>query len=79
MSRKLNRSVKGAKKVALPNELIFRHYIEARKPKALNPQWVFWMLAMLYDVNEKKKQFNTEFLKDHPHAQTEPEMEASET
>lgn len=58
-----------------PNEWILRDYIERKGAKALNPQWVFWMLRMLYDARRQKRCFDAAFLKQHPESKHEPEME----
>jgi len=58
-----------------PNEVIFRDYIERRAPKSLNPQWVFWMLAMLYEANQHKQAITDVFLKAHSLAKQEPPIE----
>jgi len=61
-----------------PNELIFRHHIERINPKAINPNWVYWMLAMLWNAKEKGLPIRKEYIAKIQEKLVEPPMELPE-
>jgi hypothetical protein len=50
----------------LSNEHILAEYIKEKNPQSICPDWVIWMLDLLWDANKHGLKINPEWLRSNP-------------